>query len=359
MLRASLGDNIPARFDDAEGGAEIENRSKEADNRLRWDGARRGFYEVYYLKWNDRSSNTAAWIRYTLTSPLREVADPYCELWGIFFDAAEPRRNFALKKRFPISELSWSASPFALRIGEAELRHDTCRARIVDAGSGRSLAWDLRFDSADPTHRFFPAEWLYERGFPRTKILSPHCNGRFSGVVEAGERKIELADAPGQQTHIWGTKHAHRWAWGHCNAFEEDPEAVWEGLTAQLALGPFASPRLSLFYLKTRGEIHRFNALPRWLLNRAAWDLGSWRFRFENESIRVEGEIDAPYESFVGVAYMDPDGEELWCSNSKVAPIRLSLYDAFGKPIGELTSRTSCAVEFVDRRVYEQVPVRI
>ncbi len=359
MSRAEFDDTISERIHDAAGGVEIANRSKEADNQLRWDGAERGFYEVYYLKWNDRASNTAAWVRYTLTSPLRGLAEPYCELWGIFFDAAEPKNHFAVKNRFAISKLSCGASPFELRIGDAQLRHDACRAKVVDAGSGRSLSWDVRFDSEDPTHRYFPSAWLYQHRFPKTKLLSPHCNARFSGVVETGDRRIEFANAPGQQTHIWGTKHAHRWVWGHCNAFEEDPGAVWEGLTAQLKLGPVASPRLSLFYLKAGGEVHHFNDLPRWLSNKGQWELGKWRFRFGNESIRVEGEIDAPYDSLVGVRYLDPDGDPLWCSNSKVAPIRLALHDAAGHRIGQLTSANTCAVEFVDRRIYEQVPVRV
>ena len=34
--------------------------SKERDNLLVWDGRRQGFYEVYYLKWNDAASRTAS-----------------------------------------------------------------------------------------------------------------------------------------------------------------------------------------------------------------------------------------------------------------------------------------------------------
>ena len=76
-----------------------EVNEKERANLLRWDGGSRGFYEVYFLKFNDAPSQTAVWLRYTLTSPRPEVGRPYCELWGIFFDARDPARNFAVKQR--------------------------------------------------------------------------------------------------------------------------------------------------------------------------------------------------------------------------------------------------------------------
>ena len=41
----------------------------EQDNVTRWDGERRGFYEVYYLKVNHIPSGTALWARYTLLAP--------------------------------------------------------------------------------------------------------------------------------------------------------------------------------------------------------------------------------------------------------------------------------------------------
>ena len=41
----------------------------ERDNVTRWDGERRGFYEVYYLKVNHIPSGTALWARYTLLAP--------------------------------------------------------------------------------------------------------------------------------------------------------------------------------------------------------------------------------------------------------------------------------------------------
>jgi Tocopherol cyclase len=336
----------------------MSSKSKQAENRLQWQGIRQGFYEVYYLKWNDPKSETAAWVRYTLTSPIPKLGAPYCELWGIFFDAKDPGNNFAVKNRFPISDLSWHDDPFSVRINDAELSQNAAHATITDK-NGRYLTWHLNFDSIGETHRYFPSDRFYKGAFPKSKGLSPHCNGRFTGSLDANGRVIGFTNVPGQQTHIWGTKHALRWAWGHCNAFAEDPDAVWEGLTAQIKLGPVASPKINLFYLRYKGKTYRFNGPSDWLTNKAQWELGKWRFSFRNDEIKVTGEIEAPYESFVAVTYTDPDGEKLWCNNCKVAPIKLQIFDNRGVPMGELTSKNSCAVEFVDRKTYDEVPVRI
>ena len=59
------------------------------------------------------------------------------------------------------------------------------------------------------------------------------------------------------------------------------------------------------------------------------------------------------------MTYQDPDGEDLWCNNTKTASISLKLYDKSGRPITELTSPDGCAMELVDRKTYPEVPIQI
>jgi hypothetical protein len=333
--------------------------AKERDNLLRWDGRRRGWYEVYYLKWNDPKTETAAWVRYTMTSPLPGRGKPYCELWGIFFDAARPERCLALKDRFPISLFSWDSDRFLVGVAEAELAQNSCHGALADEAAGHRLSWDLKFDSATPSFHHFPHEKMYALAFPQTKVLSPHEFCRFSGELVADGRKITLAAAPGQQTHIWGAKHAHRWAWGHCNSFAEEPDAIWEALDTQIKLGPLVSPHLKMIYLKYQGKDYRFNGLGKLLTNRSRWDLGRWTFAASGPDLALRGEVSCRPEQMVGVTYTDPDGDHLWCHNSKIAAIKLDLLGPGRKPITTLTSAHACAAEFVDRKTYPEVPIRI
>jgi len=329
----------------------------ERDNLLQWDGRQRGFYEVYYLKWNEAASRTACWIRYTLTSPLPRVGAPYCELWGIFFDVDHPEKNFAVKNRFPSEQLTWDTDRFRIGIAQGELTHHACHARIEH--EGHVLAWDLTFASSLPTYRYFPYASFYRGAFPKTKGVSPHVDARFDGTVEADGRTIRLHDAAGQQTHLWGTQHAQRWAWGHSNTCREDPTALWEGLDAQIKVGPVLSPHFKLFYVRWQGRDYFFNDLSAWLRNESDWQVGRWTFALKNEELRIEGAAVCRFDELVAVTYMDPNGDPLWCHNSKIASLRLSIYDREGEHLAELTSEHGAAAEFVDRVAHPQVPVRI
>ena len=334
--------------------------AKERDNLLRWDGKKPGHYEVYYLKWNDLKSRTAGWIRYTLTSPLPVVGDPYCELWGMFYDMDQPTNNFAVKNRFPIQSLVWDQDRFRVQIADAELRQTSCRASITDPEKKLSMSWDLTFDSPTPTLYYFPSEFFYRSHNPKTKSLVPHLDARFHGTVVANGREIKLRDVPGLENHLWGSEHAWRWAWAHCIAFSEDPTVVWDCIDSQVKLGPWVSPHFKFFYIKFRGKEYVLNRPWHWALwHQSRWELGRWTFQARFPELRVQGEIKSRFEELLAITYMDPDGKLLWCHNNTAGSIKLSLFDLSGKSLGQLTSDGGCTVEFVDRKTYPQVPVRL
>ncbi len=330
---------------------------KERANLPRWDGRRRGWYEVYFLKFNVPGESTALWLRYTLTSPLTRIGLPYCELWGAFFDSDDPSRKFAIKKRYPIEALALDRQSFGVGIGRANLEMNACHGEI--ASGGHRLFWNLRFDSRTPVLYHLPYRWLYRTVFPRTKAACPHLDAGFSGVLKVDGREIVVSDAPGQQEHVWGTRHNLRWAWGHCNNFREDPSAVWEGADCQVRHGPFASAHFKMVYLKTRDREYRFNAPLQWLVNRSSWETGSWQFEARDKRIRVVGEVSCRLEDLIGVTYVDPDGEQLFCNNTKVASIRLRLFSPGGQALDELSSERGAAVEFADRKRDPRVPVLV
>lgn len=332
---------------------------KEAGNLLRWDGRKRGFYEVYYLKFNDPGSRSAAWIRYTLTSPLEKVGEPRCELWGIYFDAVDPQNNFAVKQSYPIDRLSWDRERFRVDIADAGLEMNRCHGAISDPQRGKSMSWDLEFDSETPIFYYYPWKRFYSLPVPRTKVMIPHLDARFSGKLVANRREIELKSVPGMQTHLWGTKHNLRWVWGHCNTFREDDSAVFDGADGQVKHGPIESAHFKMFYVKTRDREHFFNSPLKWLQNRSRFHLGHWEFEAHDKEIQIVGEVKSSCDRFVGVTYQDPDGEPLWCNNTKTASISLKLFEKDGRPITELTSEDGCALELVDRKTYPEVPIQI
>ena len=56
----------------------------------------------------------------------------------------------------------------------------------------------------------------------KTVLFLPHPDLEVEGTSRMDDRKIEVSGARGGQAHLWGSKHASRWAWVHCNDFTAD-----------------------------------------------------------------------------------------------------------------------------------------
>ncbi|MBI5487925.1 MAG: hypothetical protein HY905_11380 [Deltaproteobacteria bacterium] len=330
------------------------NRATERDNVTVWDGSRRGWYEVYYLKLNVRETGEAFWIRYTLLSPEKGHGSPVAELWAIAFDPRESGRNLALKRTVPIAEARIERAPFGFGVGNAQLRHDAATGSLE--GRAGKLEWNLAWDPPAETFRHFPHEAMYRLALPKTKVLVPNQDVSFRGTIRWNDRVVECRGEPGQQTHIWGTKHADRWVWGHGNAFE-GVDASFECLSARIRIGPLVTPDLVLLFLRRGGRWCRLNSLWQAVMQKTEADLPVFRFRGEGEGIRLSGEASARIGDFIGVEYTDPDGEHLWCYNTKVADLRLDVEDDGRSET--LHARRTFALEFVQRVKDPRIPIRI
>lgn len=301
---------------------------RDADNLRRWDGQRRGHYEVWYLTFNHRASGTGFWIRYTLESPLEGHGEPYAQLWFACFDRRNPTRTFGINRKLPIAEMTAAADPFAVSIGEAHLTGESARGSI--AGAGHEARWDLSWAPAPRTHRQLPPVMYLRGGLGETTVLTPNLDVPVRGTVEVDGRRFDLSGEPGGQTHLWGKKHAHRWAWGHCNAFQGQPGAALETLSVQLQRGGRVLPAMTILTLYLDGHAYRWNRFRDVPFTGAEFGTGSYRFRATGLRHRLEGEYTCRPEDMVVAPYEDPDGEPSFCSNTEVADLRLTLFERAG-----------------------------
>jgi hypothetical protein len=298
-----------------------------ADNRRIWDGARRGHYEVWYLTGNHLASQTGFWIRYTIEAPLH--GEPYAQLWFALSDHADPSRNLALNRRFPIAQHAATAEPFSVRIGgdspttAPRLTHAS--AVGVISGAGHSVAWDLRWLPAAQTYRQLPS-LVYKTGFGDTKVLTPNLDVPVRGTITVDDRVFELDGDPFGQTHVWGKKHAHSWAWGHCNAFEGKRGAALEALTVRLKRGPLTLPPLTVLGLELDGETLRWGELRHTPFTRGRYSTGHYEFSATSPTARLVGELSCRPEDLTLATYHDPDGEPSYCANTTVGDLRLTVY---------------------------------
>lgn len=336
----------------------------EAANLPRFDG-RAPFYEVWFVEAQDVDHKSGLWLRWTLSAPIG--GQPIAELWGIFFDRRDPSKTFGLKKTVPFGEAHLSRERFQVVIAGAELTQYGCRGSLGD------LSWDLTW-SEDQLLVHYPYDRMYRGAFPKTKVLSPHFDLRAGGTYSARGDSFQVREAPGQQSHLWGSQHAERWRWAHVNTFSEDPSAAFEALTAQVKIGPFSPPALTFYALRWRGKNYLFNKPQDLLYNNESrldakdepdgyYPPSVWTVGGGSAELRFRGELWAERTSYAGVRYRDPDGSERICNHSKVASARLEVLEPDGKDgwrvAAKLTSDGSAALEFVGREADPHVPLKV
>jgi len=300
----------------------------ETDNLRRWDGARRGHYEVWNVTLNHLASNTGYWIRYTMDAPIDGVGEPFAQLWFAHFDANDPSRTFAINQKFPIELMMATEAPFVLGIGDNQLRHDGARGKL--SGSGHDVAWDLSWPPASQTHRHLPKVMYSGGGRGDTTVLSPNLNVAINGTIRVDGTTHELADSPGGQTHLWGKKHAHAWAWGHCNAFDGHPDAALETLTVRLKKRGRVLPPMTITSLYVDGHAYKFTEFHHTLRNRGQFGTASYEFRARSHRHWLEGVYSCRPEDMVVATYEDPDGELSYCSNTEAGNLQVNLYERSG-----------------------------
>jgi hypothetical protein len=307
--------------------ASPQERATEPDNRCVWDGAARGHYEVWYLTCNQTASRSGLWIRYTLESPLDGHGRPYAALWFAHFDAADPARGFGFHKRFPVDRWQRADDPFSLRIGDAELGHDHMQGAL--AGDGHVARWDLRWLPQARTLRQLPP-LVYKKTFADTVVLSPNVDVPIRGTVEIDGRELVFDGDPGGQTHLWGRKHAHAWAWAHCNAFAGRRGAVFEALSPRLKRRGLVLPAVTMTTLWLDGEDLRFNDFSDLLLSRGRFGTARYQLEATGRDARIRAELTCRPDDMVSTPYEDPDGEASYCANTCVGDLRLTVWRRSG-----------------------------
>jgi hypothetical protein len=288
----------------------------ERDNLPRWRGER-GRYEVWFLTLSDPARRAAYWIRYTLRAPVAGPPEPH--VWFAAFSLDDPGATFGINRLLPPEELRLARDRFEVGMGGSEIRSGHAVGEI--RGAGHEVRWDIDLPPEGATFRLLPGT-LYRGNLAPTKPMAPDPDLRATGTIEIDGEARTLDDLPGQQGHVFGTRHAERWAWAACNAFEDDG-VVFQAVSAQGRRGPFLTPFFTLAGLRLGGRWIRLRGVAR----RRDWGLGWWRISLVGKRHRLDGEITGDPAAMVRARYLDPDDTPRWCHNSEVASCRLTLWE--------------------------------
>jgi hypothetical protein len=118
----------------------------------------------------------------------------------------------------------WTAPRELVRVGTSELRPGQ------SIGSAEDVSWDLRWTEGEARVTIPPGPLARLGPFDTTVIAWP--NARFTGTVQVGSERFELADLAGTFSHYWGRRLADHWVWLSATSFERAPERRFEAIVA-------------------------------------------------------------------------------------------------------------------------------
>lgn len=330
------------------------------DNNLAWDGNRRPFYEVYYLKINDSNGKWSLWLRYTFAVPAPNYPSGAASLWAVYMD--ESGTKVALKQDYDMAVYDVVHADEFIRIGDASLSLAGASGGIVTGKA--TVKWELNFEDPVESLRMYPSPLFYETPFPSTKFVTPRLTGFVTGSVFVNHKKISLLRERVHQGHVFGTAYARDWAWANCIDFREDSSAYFEALSGRLAVGKGKVARpCRLFCVGMDGRRFLANSLVKILWqNRSHYDFDSWHCEFEKSGYRFECSVRRDLGRTVGLVYAGPAEELRHAYATMMADAEIKVYKrrrGVWQDYKLLTAPGKCAFETVSPERHVQVPLSI
>jgi hypothetical protein len=278
-----------------------------------------GHYESFYLKATHPVDPVSVWIRYTVHK--RPGARPLGSLWLVLFDSREDG-PWAVKAT--TADVGVRPDEY-LHVGEATFEPGrVAGAAAARAPDLREASWDLAYESEEPPWRHLPREVMYRAPLPRTKLLSPHPDARFSGRVEAGGRTVDLDGWRGMVGHNWGAQHAERWIWLQAAGFDGH-DAWFDAALGRIEVGRWTTPWIANGVLSLDGARLRLGGVAAARRTEVAERPDGATFALPGRAVTVQGQVGADRGDFVGWVYADPDGSEHNTVNCSVADLVLTV----------------------------------
>ncbi len=276
-----------------------------------------GHYESFYLKASHPTDPVSVWIRYTVHK--RPGAAPQGSLWFTLFDAGASA-PWAVKAT--TADVGTVAGEH-IHVGES--RFEPGRVHGSASAEDRNASWDLSFTAPGGPFHHLPRDFMYRAPLPRTKLLSPYPDARFSGRVEAGGRTVDLDGWRGMVGHNWGAQHAERWIWMHGAGFEGDDSAWFDAALGRIKIGPWTTPWIANGVLALDGVRHRLGGIGSARRTEVSERPDGATFTLPGKDITVQGRVGSARDNFVGWIYADPDGPEHNTVNCSVSDMTLTV----------------------------------
>ncbi len=295
-----------------------------------------GIYESNYLKGNAPDGSGAFWLKHNVLSPRQSDALPaVAEFWCVLWRASDGWRPRVWKRVVDLAEVRLADDRVAIDAGDVRLGPDRAVGGIDE------VSWDLAIRDELPPLRHLASAWMYEKSFPRKKVVTGSPRAVFDGSFTVDGERVEVDGWVGHRNHNWGTEHAERYAYGGCNIWDDGADLTVEGFTVQVRLaGPVRSPWLTLLRGMDRGTPYGSGSVLGMIASSGDVDWPAWTAWSggRRDRRRLEMELDPGHVA--GLRYLHPDGALSYCYNAKDA--RVSFLHG-----GELRTSSAGELEFL------------
>lgn len=207
-------------------------------------------------------------------------------------------------------------------------------------GSIGELSWDVSFE-ADRSHDHLPHR-LARLGLSGRHYASPGLDLRVSGSLAIGPVSLRLDAAPAVLGHIWGHRaNTQAWAWAHCAAFDDHPEAQFEALSARLRVGGVTLPWATSAALAVHGRHHSFTRTRTLFQTVSNVHASTWSLEATDGQRRLRARAELPAAPrIVRVGLNHTNGATSAVHNSPLSSLRVHLTDP---DLGEVVLRSQRA----------------
>lgn len=324
--------------------------SLKSYNKTRWN-KEPGFFEVWYLTFNNQKTQEGFWIRFTLVVPKNVMESPFLNVW--FTGFRKDKITSIISPNYKISECEFTDE--IIKIKNSYFTEGETKGEI--SSDLNKVVWELKFtDGNEFLH--LPAQ-LYNIPILHSYLASPNLSFEIKGKITINDEEVEI-DGKGTQSHIWGKEMPDRWIWAHTDSFESH-SGVFELLSAETQYGPFGNLSASRIYLKFDDEEFSFFTV-RNLAFKECSLFPEYIFFATGKKYKIEGKLYADKKSFAQYNYPMPTNKEVFCSNTECGSINIVVYkrDSIFKPFVYYTvlkNHNLTYFEFGKNHKNEDIPV--
>lgn len=282
-----------------------------------------GFFEVWYITFNDQETGDGYWIRFTLVVPKNVMESPFLNIWFTAFK--KDGIISIISENYRFSECSFSDEH--IKIGNSLLTTNTTEGEVLN--KFHRAKWNLTIgDGAEFLH--LPS-LIYQIPILHSYLASPNISFPIKGKIEIDGIESEI-EGRGTQSHIWGREMPDKWIWAHTDNFENH-NGFFELISVETHLGPLKNASSSRIFLRFEDE--EFSLIT---LNKIGFkdhtSFPEYLFFATGKKYKIEGKLYGDLKKFIQYHYPMPTNKEVFCTNTECGSLNIVIYkrDSLLKP---------------------------